>query len=284
MLISVHPHLLSDPTLPPAAKLLLITIHALATPIATYEELADATGMPVRTIHRMIKLLEGTPSSKYPKPKKLLKTKRVKRDGLTATFFKVVETLPKRQLLRGNDDCQLGSLVDRDMPEWQFQDMPENMPKRQVGVHETLPKRQFKKNPTSLIREISKDISVELINYSAPFEDICKVYESVRVRYQCPWNQCPDIRAFKEQHFVDIERVWSKTCGRDLKKVQLYFETCAQLNDFMRRSKKAWQSLPALCKSWNEDKVAPRMQSDYPVSGGDFGKQLAELALEKGAI
>jgi predicted DNA-binding transcriptional regulator AlpA len=284
MLISVPSHLLSDQGLPPAAKVLLIAISALATPVATYEELAELTGMPQRTIHRMIKLLEGTPSSKYPKPKKLLKTKRVKRDGLTATFFKVVETLPKRQLLRGDDDCQLGSLVDRDMPEWQFQDMSENMPKRQVGVSQTLPKRQFRENKTPLIKEISKDISYELTNYSAPLEDICKVYESVRIRFNCPWDQNTDIGSFKDEHRSNIERVWVKTCNRDINQMERYFETCAQIEHFMKRSPNPWQSLPAFCISWNENKIAPRMNHRSTNQGGDFGKQLTELAIETGAI
>jgi len=232
----------------------------------------------------MIRLLEGHPSGKYEKPKKLLKTKRVKRDGLTATRFFMVQALPKRQLLRGEEDCQNDSLGDADMPEWQFISMSETLPKRQVGGNHTMPKRQFGENETPLIREISKDISYELTNYSAPLEDICRVYESVRMRFQCPWNQCPDIRDFKKQHFDDIERVWSMTCGRDIKQMELYFETCAQLQDFMKKSHRAWQSLPALCIAWNEDKVAPRMKTNQTVQGGDFGKQLAEYAIETGAV
>tara|TARA_R110000765_G_scaffold231815_2_gene335213 strand:- start:14541 stop:15395 length:855 start_codon:yes stop_codon:yes gene_type:complete len=284
MQISVPSQLLSNTSIPPAAKILLIAISALAPSVATYEELAALTGMPVRTVHRMVRLLEGHPIGKHEKPEKLIKTKRVKRDGLTATRFHMIETLPKRHLLRGTEDCQNGSVVDETMPEWQFRNMSETLPKRQTHQYQNTPKWQGRENVTPLISEISKDISYELTNYSAPFEDICKVYESVRVRFQCPWNQCPDIRAFKQQHLLDIERVWSKTCGGDLKNMQLYFETCAQLDDFMKTSGRAWQSLPALCIIWNEDKIAPRMKPNQTKPGEDFGKQLTELAIETGAI
>ena len=234
MWIEVSEAVLGDSNLSPSSKIIYFILSTSDTPFFTYDELSVQCGLSVKDVRAAIKLLRGEPTARRKNTRKWIRTERIKRGDATATKFTVLCNLTKGKVYGQQETLQKGRLPHTKLTKGKVTPTPINLPNGEFCPDTNLPKGKFTLKMTSLIKEISKDISKQNIYMrEVPYTEIFSIYEDIRVsktklggRYG--WIPLFDLdlnvlRAANRAWFEDVG--W----GESLEKVKQYFDAASEI-------------------------------------------------------